>query len=333
MDSYQFGRNGFFTKEVQNIQFDFIRNKIMNDKNRINKIKRIIIKIIVFVTATILILTLYRILSKKYYNVSRKDVFSGSVESDEYKTDSEEYVSNVVDDDSENNLASSEPNDGLNYADESEDDFDEEDDKNENIASEEIENSETDTLPMPITTPNLIGVDEATAINICNQNGYKCSIEYYLGGNSTVISQKPTSSESIESGGNITINIGVSQSDFSNKLLALINEKRRAAGLGDLVFSEQLNMACSILAQENVNSVDCTRPDGSHWSSVLLENDIWLNEGVFTTRSNITSLSDANRRIKYAGNSYGEGNLLTPSFTMIGMAYSSNNMLVIIIGC
>ena len=133
-------------------------------------------------------------------------------------------------------------------------------------------------------------------------------------------------------GGNISINIGISQSDFSNRLLGLINEKRRSAGLGDLSFSEQLNTACNILAQENVNSVDCIRPDGSHWSSVLWENGIWLSDGTFTTRNNITSLSNTNERIKYAGNSYGDGNLLTASYTMIGMAYSSNNMLVIIIG-
>lgn len=180
--------------------------------------------------------------------------------------------------------------------------------------------------------PNLLGMDETTAINACVQSGYKYSIEYYLGGNATVISQSPTSSESIEPGGSIAINIGISQSDFSNRLLALINEKRRASGLSDLSFSEQLNTACNILAQENVNSVDCTRPDGSHWSSVLWDNGIWLNSGTFTTRNNITSLNDANRRIKYASNKYGSGNLLTPSYTLIGMAFSSDNMLVIIIG-
>ncbi len=184
-----------------------------------------------------------------------------------------------------------------------------------------------------IFIPNLFGMDELTAIDTCTQNGYKYSIEYYLGGNGTVISQSPAPSESIEAGANISINIGISQSDFSNRLLGLINEKRRAAGLGDLSFSEQLNTACSILAQENVNSVDCTRPDGSHWSSIIYDNSIPLYDGIYTTRNNITSLSNANSRIKYAGNSYGDGNLLTPSYNVIGMAYSSNNMLVIIVGC
>lgn len=190
-------------------------------------------------------------------------------------------------------------------------------------------NSSTTSL----TAPDLTGMDEATAISICTQKGYKYNIEYYLGGNGTVISQSPTSSKSMEVDGSITINIGISQNDFSNRLLALINEKRRSAGLGELSFSEQLNTVCNILAQENVNSVNCIRPNGSHWSSVLGENGILLSDGIFTTRNNITSLSDANGRIKYAGNSYGEGNLLTSSYTIIGMAYSSNNMLVIIVGC
>lgn len=56
------------------------------------------------------------------------------------------------------------------------------------------------------------------------------------------------------------------------------------------------------------------------------------NVGVCRYSLNQQTLSNTNERIKYAGNSYGDGNLLTASYTMIGMAYSSNNMLVIIIG-
>ncbi len=305
----------------------------MNDKKRINKIEKIAIRIIAFAIATILILFLYRNLSKNDNNVSREDVLLVSNEEDDSETDPKEYDDDISENNIENKDTVLNLNENPNIDDKPENNSDGIDNGSEDVEGEGIEDIDIDTPTTPITAPNLIGMDEATAINICTQNGYKYSIEYYLGGNATVISQSPTSSEGIEPGGNITINIGISQSDFSNRLLALINEKRRASGLGDLSFSEQLNIACNILAQENVNSVDCTRPDGSHWSSVLWENGIWLNDGIFTTRNNITSLSDANGRIKYAGNSYGEGNLLTPSFTMIGMAYSSNNMLVIIIGC
>jgi len=43
--------------------------------------------------------------------------------------------------------------------------------------------------PTPLlVAPNLIGMDEMTAINTCIQSGYTYSIEYYLGGNGTVIS-------------------------------------------------------------------------------------------------------------------------------------------------
>lgn len=196
----------------------------------------------------------------------------------------------------------------------------------------EYESQEQQEIIQQNFAPDLTGMDEATAINTCTQNGYKYSIEYYLGGGGTVISQSPTSAENTEEGENITINIGISQNDFSNRLLELINEKRRSSGLGDLSFSDQLNIACSILAQENVNSVDCIRPDGSHWSSILWENGIWMNDAVFTSRNNITSLSDANGRIKYSGNSYGAGNLLTASYTSIGMAYTSSKSLLIIVG-
>lgn len=176
-------------------------------------------------------------------------------------------------------------------------------------------------------------MDKVTAIKACTKSGYKYAIEYYLGGNGTVISQSPKSTKKIKAGGKISINIGISKSDFSNRLLALINKKRKSQGLKKLKFSKNLNYACGILAKENVNSVNCFRPNGSHWSSVLLESSIRLSDGIFTTRNNIKTLSDTNKRIKYTGNSYGAGNLLTPSFNIIGMAYSSNNMLVIIVGC
>lgn len=291
------------------------------DKNKANKVKKI--KSVIFIiVATFVILFLYKYLSKTEHDVSKEIVFL--VQSDENDGNDENIFDiNVINQNDLNNMnSSSKSNDGS-----LERDLEDIDNSKETEAIED-----TDIQTTLITAPDLIGMDEATAISTCTQNGYKCSVEYYLGGNGIVISQSPMSSESIESGGNVSINVGITQSDFSNKLLILINEKRRNSGLGDLSFSEELNTACNILAQENVNSIDCTRPDGSHWSSVLLENGIWMNDGVFTTRNNITSLSDANARIKYAGNSYGEGNLLTPSYTSIGMAYSANNMLVMIIG-
>lgn len=297
------------------------------DNNKANKVKKI--KLVTFIiVATFGILFLYKYLSKIEHDVSKENVFlvqSDKNDNNDENNENDEIIFdiNVTNQSDLNNMNSgSKPSeDSLEH------DLEDTDNSKEN---EEIEDEDIQTTL--IMAPDLIGMDEATAISTCTQNGYTYSVEYYLGGNGTVISQSPMSSESIEPGGNVSINIGITQSDFSNKLLALINEKRRNSGLGDLSFSEQLNAACNILAQENVNSIDCTRPDGSHWSSVLWENGIWMNDGVFTTRNNITSLSDANGRIKYAGNSYGAGNLLTPSYTLIGMAYSANNMLVMIIG-
>ncbi len=292
----------------------------MEDKNRIDKIKRIVKGIIVFFITTILILFLYNYLSKEDYNVDKEREFLINSRDDVGAEQNSENTNATLVLNGSPTPAPPTPAPPTPAP-------------PTPAPPTPAPPTPAPPTPAPFTpAPDLIGKDETTAISICTQNGYTYNIEYYLGGNATVISQSPNSSESIEPGGNITINIGIPQNDFSNKLLALINGKRRAAGLNDLSFSEQLNTACNILAQENVNSVDCTRPDGNHWSSVLWENGIWLNEGIFTTRNNITSLSDANGRIKYSGNSYGEGNLLTPSFTVIGMAYSTNNMLVIIIG-
>lgn len=188
--------------------------------------------------------------------------------------------------------------------------------------------------PTPTQIPSfssLIGMKETDAINICVQNDYKYSVEYYLGGDGTVISQSPKTNKKIKKQENIIIQIGISKNKFSKKLLKLINKKRTAKGLKKLKFSKKLNAACKILAKENVNSTNGTRPNGSRWSTVIDEKKIYLRKATFTTRDNITSLSDASKKLKYTGNNYGSENLLTPSYNIIGMAYSSKNMLVIIV--
>lgn len=182
---------------------------------------------------------------------------------------------------------------------------------------------------LKIFSPDLLGMDEATAINTCIQNGYKYDVEYYLGGNGTVISQSPSNDEIIEPGDSISINIGIPQDDFTNKLLALINNRRDSLGLNQLMLNGIYTQGTQILARENVTSDydDCTRPDGTLWSSVYPDNLNVAITGYFTTRNNISSLSNANNRIPYTDDC-----LLNPEFCYIGIAYSDSNMLVIVVG-
>lgn len=186
--------------------------------------------------------------------------------------------------------------------------------------------------PGPNYPPNLVGLDLNSAISSCIAGGYTYTIEYYLGGNGTIISQLPDSATSVDSGCNIQLNVGISAAEFSDKLLEQINIKRSAVGAAPLSRSSSLDYACQILAAEDVDSVSCIRPDGSHWSSVISENDIYLSDGIFTTRNSAYSLSDTASKLKYSSNSYGDGHLLTPEYNIIGIAFSSNNMVVIIAG-
>lgn len=187
----------------------------------------------------------------------------------------------------------------------------------------------TPTEEPQIFPPDLLGMDESTAINTCIQNGYKYDVEYYLGGSGTVISQSPSKNENIKPGDSISINIGISQDDFTNKLLALINNKRNSLGLNQLILNDIYTQGTQILASENVTSnyEDCTRPDGRHWGSVYTDDLNVAITGHFTTRNNISSLSYANNRIRYTDDC-----LLNPEFCYIGIAYSDSNMLVIVVG-
>ena len=76
--------------------------------------------------------------------------------------------------------------------------------------------------------------------------------------------------------------IGVSKGAFSDKLLDVINEKKRFAGLGELSFSDQLNSASTTHVLENVLVREPTRPNGRRCSSILSENNVTLKDGMFT---------------------------------------------------
>lgn len=204
------------------------------------------------------------------------------------------------------------------------------------VAGEMVEKFSEVTLEIAyhgVEIPNFIGKTEQEVAQICVENNCVYEVEYVLRGNNTVVSQEPKAGTLVDKGSKITVNIGISESDFSNRLLGLINQKRSLQGMGQLSFSEELNNACSILAKENANSTDCVRQDGRHWATVLSENFIGYYNALFTSRNNITTLSNANGRLKYAGNSYGDGNLLTPEYTKIGMAYTDDNALLIIVIC
>lgn len=182
-----------------------------------------------------------------------------------------------------------------------------------------------------MAAPDLLGMYEQAAINICMQRGYKYKLEFYLGGDGTVVSQHPTAVNSMGIGDDIALNVGVPENEFSDKLLVLINKRRRILGLGELFFSDQLNMACTILAQENVDSGESAGSDDSQWLSVISEKNISLRDGSYMSICNISSLSDVNERIWQ--NKDREGSrLLTQSFSKIGMAYTDNNTLIIIVG-
>jgi hypothetical protein len=282
-----------------------------------NRLRRIIYKW-VWIIITTCILILMQIVLKQYEGdaITRNDVYGAEKQKDDLEIDG--AVINA--------------NEKINMETEMiETEF--EDENNLEIESAEIEDEQEEATieNQPTIIPDLIGMDETGAVNKCAEEGYSYTIAYYLGGNNTVIAQ-----ETIPDGNNekqtIRMSVGLSESEFSAHLLEIINSKRNAQGLENLRFSEELNYACNILAEENVNSVSNIRPNGEHWSSVIFENGIGLMDGTFTTRSNISSLEEAGKRLKYQPNSYGDGNLLTPEYNLIGMAYSSDKTLVIIVG-
>lgn len=177
--------------------------------------------------------------------------------------------------------------------------------------------------------PNLIGKTLEEAIAICDSEGYSYSMDYMRGGNGTVSTQTPASGKLIEKKVSITFYVGISNQEFTNKILELINEKRRNEGMGALSLDANLTKFAEVGAAENVSSDYATgaiRPNGERIFDMVRAAGI--GGGLtYTTRKRATYLNDTNSRLKYET----DMGLLDSRFSRIGVAYSDTNMIVMFI--
>ena len=168
--------------------------------------------------------------------------------------------------------------------------------------------------------PNLVGLSQSEAENVCRQNGFTPVIEEVLGGNGTAVSQTPAAGEVVEEQGNITIQIGLSESDFTQKLVAQINSRRSAMGLGALTLSNSWTRCAQILANAGYDSSSY-----SDWSWAIAQAGIsGYTHAWCGTRPRVTTVTDAANRLSYRDEALGHG-----GHRYVGVAYSGKTVVVI----
>lgn len=179
--------------------------------------------------------------------------------------------------------------------------------------------------------PDVLGKEEKEISVLLLKNNYQYNIIYMRNGEGKIVGQEPVVGMKITVEDIVTITVALSDQDFEQKILDQINSKREALDMEPLVFSDKLNQACAILAGENVNSVDLVRPDGREWGTVVSEVSYQGIGLIFNSRDGITTLEDADNKIKYWGDENSPG-VLQPEFSKIGMAFSEDGTLLYMAG-
>lgn len=106
---------------------------------------------------------------------------------------------------------------------------------------------------------------------------------------------------------------------YIEEVIELVNQERAAAGLSPVTESARLTEAATIRAKETAVSFSHTRPDGSHFSTVLSQNGIsYRGAGENIAYGYSTPKAVMNGWMNSAGH---RANILNGSYNSIGIGY------------
>lgn len=112
-------------------------------------------------------------------------------------------------------------------------------------------------------------------------------------------------------------------SSYAQQVAKLVNVERSKEGLAPLTWNQQIGKAATVRAKEIQTSFSHTRPNGSHFATVLKENGVSYRG----TGENIAWGQRTPEQVVSAWmNSPGHrANIMNPSFKNIGVGYVENN--------
>ncbi len=173
--------------------------------------------------------------------------------------------------------------------------------------------------------PSLTGKTQAEAESICQQNGFRCTVQNVFGGAGQVKSQSPSAGEIVENQGTITIQVGISESEFTQQLMTEINKKRSLLGLRSLSLNSSWSAAAQDLANTGYESVKFQN-EGYDFTWAYKNRGLANTAGCFwATRNNMTTVADAVSRLPWK-----ETSLADPGKSVIGIAYYGTRIVMLI---
>lgn len=112
-------------------------------------------------------------------------------------------------------------------------------------------------------------------------------------------------------------------SSFAKQVVSLVNRERAKEGLSALTIDAQLTAAALIRAQECETSFSHTRPDGSHFTTALKEQNVryrGAGENIAWGQSSPEEVVAA-----WMNSSGHRANIMNPNFTTIGVGHYENS--------
>lgn len=170
-----------------------------------------------------------------------------------------------------------------------------------------------------IEVPNLVGLSEADAIAMCENNQLTCSAQYVLSGNNTVKKQSIAAGQIVEQGSHVLIDIGITEDDFTNRLLEAMNNERSNAGVGKLTLSSDWCTSAKKLSDSGKTSAD-SKNDGYDFRWALLSYTYCF----WATRNGITTPAHALQKLP-------SEQYLDSRYAIIGIAYNGTRIDVLFV--
>lgn len=168
-----------------------------------------------------------------------------------------------------------------------------------------------------IEVPNLVGLTEEEARNKCELSGFTFVCRYVLSENMAVISQSLRAGSLTQPGSQISVDIGLTESEFSSRLVDALNEERSKGGVTKLTVSGEWNTAAQKLADTGKRSKEFL--EGYDFTWALPEN---CSGCFWATRENITTVADAVQKLP-------SDVYIDPYYTKIGIAYYGKRIVVL----
>ena len=172
--------------------------------------------------------------------------------------------------------------------------------------------------------PDFTGMTLAEAEALAAESQLTLNVTQVWGQEGMVISQDIEVDSVVDLGSGVAINVGMSQADFTNQLVTLINQRRQGAGMGGLSVNSAWNNAAQALANSGRTSADSR--DGKYdFSWALPPQTASYRYTFWATRDGLTTPENMVAKLPFNNTAF-----LDSGMRVMGIGYAGNRISILI---